>query len=81
MMTREEILKLRPDFAELIAKMPPMPPKPKPKPEPEIRAPLSGKIAEAAKANPASVQVRVSAVAEDGTTCPIRAIRSTPSAF
>jgi hypothetical protein len=31
MMTREEILKLRPDFAELIAKMPPMPPKRKPK--------------------------------------------------
>jgi hypothetical protein len=68
MMTREEILKLRPDFAELIARMPPMPPKPKPKPEPEIRAPLNGKIAEAAKANPASVEVRVSAVAEDGTT-------------
>ena len=51
MMTREEILKLRPDFAELIARMPPMPPKPKPKLEPEIRAPLNGKIAEAAKAN------------------------------
>ena len=67
-MTREEILRLRPHFAELIANPPPMPPKRKPKPDPELRMPLNGKIAEAAKANPASVEVRVSADAADGTT-------------
>ena len=65
-MTREEILRQR--LPELIATMPPMPPLRKPKPAPEVRAPLVGKIAEAAKANPASVEVRVSARAEDGTT-------------
>jgi hypothetical protein len=65
-MTREEYLKAR--LPELIATMPPMPPLRKPKPAPEVRAPLVGKIAEAAKANPASVEVRVVARAEDGTT-------------
>ncbi len=47
MMTREEILKLRPEFAELIARRPPLPPK---KPAPSAVVPLGEKLAEVAKA-------------------------------
>jgi hypothetical protein len=68
MMTREEILKLRPHYAELIANMPPMPPLRKPVPTPEARTPLEGKVGEVAKANPTGVEVRVTARDVDGTT-------------
>ena len=40
-MTREEILKLRPDFAELIARRPPLKPK---KPAPSVAVPLGEKV-------------------------------------
>ena len=42
--------------------------KPKPKPKVQVTAEVSPKMAEAVKANPASLQVRVSADAADGTT-------------
>ncbi len=61
-MTREELLKLRPEFAEHIARRPPL------KPRPTVTAQVSSKIVEVAKANPTGVQVRVSATAADGTT-------------
>ena len=64
-MTREEILKLRPDFAELIARRPPLKPK---KPAPSVGVPLGEKVAEVAKANPAGLEVRVTARSGDGTT-------------
>ena len=65
MMTREEILKLRPEFAELIARRPPLPPK---KPAPSAVVPLGEKLAEVAKANPTGLEVRVTARSGDGTT-------------
>ena len=65
MMTREEILKLRPEFAELIARRPPLPPK---KPAPSAVVPLGDKVAEVAKANPTGLEVRVTARSGDGTT-------------
>jgi hypothetical protein len=65
MMTREEILKLRPEFAELIAHRPPLKPK---KPAPSAVVPLGEKVAEVAKANPAGLEVRVTARSGDGTT-------------
>jgi hypothetical protein len=46
--------------------MPRVPPKPKPKLE--VKTALSPKMTEAVKVNPASLQVRVSAEAADGTT-------------
>ncbi len=42
--------------------------KPKIKPKVQVTAELSGKVAEAAKANPASLEVRVYAEGADGTT-------------
>ena len=42
--------------------------KPKPKPKVQVTAEVSPKMAEAVKANPASLQVRVYADAADGTT-------------
>ncbi len=42
--------------------------KPKPKPKVQVTTEVSAKVAEAIKANPATLQVRVSAGAQDGTT-------------
>jgi hypothetical protein len=64
-MTREELLKLRPDFAEHIAKRPQLKPR---RPPPTAVVPLEGKVGEIAKANPRGVEVRVTARDADGTT-------------
>jgi hypothetical protein len=62
-MTQEELLKYPPHFRELIANFH------KRRPKVEIKAAeVTPKLAAAARANPASVQMRVSAEAEDGTT-------------
>ncbi len=64
-MTREEILKLRPHYAELFANIPPMPPI-RPKAKPEYAVKVSEKMDEAIKAQPESF--RVVAKAANGTT-------------
>jgi hypothetical protein len=61
----EERLRVDPIFRELYPKLLAIPLKPKLKTEVHIQ--LEGKIAEAAKANPDSVQVRIIARGVDGT--------------
>lgn len=53
------------EFRARLGPIPRVPPKPKPKVQ--VTAELSPRVAEAVKANPASLQVRLSAEAQDGT--------------
>jgi hypothetical protein len=61
-------------IADLVAKWEPLLSKPKPKPVPELRARVSEKLADAARANPGSV--RVIAEGGDGVTVIDRPRRS-----
>lgn len=60
----EEKLKSDPVLREWYARMPPL--RPKPKAQPVAIVPVSEKLAEAAKANPEGVKVRVSASGANG---------------
>ena len=62
----ERILEKRPELRDWLARRP-LDATRKPKPKLQVTAELSPKVAEAVKANPASLQVRVYAEAQDGT--------------
>jgi hypothetical protein len=63
--TIEDLCKKHPEYAHLYRNMPPITRKPKAKPV-VASVPVSEKLAEAAKANPESVKVRVTAKGSDG---------------